>query len=140
MKLTTCISAGVFIFMSAWVMKTKEANIQSGSLYNTKWALKRIHLQTGAEEVTGRAFIKFNDEMKSAGGNASCNTFGSNLNVTGNNLHLTSIFSTKMYCEGVQPTEDAFLKYLSQVTRYDIKGNLLSLYKDKELLLEFAEE
>ena len=140
MKLTTCISAGVFIFMSAWVMKTKEANIQSSSLYHTKWTLKRIHLNTGVEGVTGKAFIKFDEEKKSAGGNGSCNSFGSTLDVTGNNLHLTNIFSTKMYCEGVQLTEDAFLKYLGQVTRYDIKGKLLSLYKDKELLLEFAEE
>ena len=140
MKLTTCISAGVFIFLSAWVLKTKEANEQSGSLYDTKWSLKRIQSDNTTHDVTGKAFIKFNDEKNSAGGNGGCNTFGSTLTTSGNNLHLTNIFSTKMYCEGIQQTEDLFLKYLAQVTRYDIKGKTLSLYKDKELLLELAEE
>ncbi len=141
MKLTTCISAGAFIFISALFMKNKEANDQSGSLYNTKWTLKRIHSGTSVDDdITGKAFIKFNEEKNSAGGNGSCNSFGSTLVVSGNTIHLSNIFSTKMYCEGVQETENNFLKSLGEVNRYDIKGKMLSLYKDKELLLELTEE
>ena len=140
MKLTTCISAGVFIFLSAWVMKNKESNEQSGSLYQTKWTLKRIHSDSTYDEVTGKAFIHFDNEKKSAGGNGGCNSFGSTLSVTGNNLQISEIFSTKMYCEGIQPVEDTYLKYLGKSNRFDIKGKILSLYKDKLLLLEFSAE
>ncbi len=140
MKLTTYISAGVFIFLSAWVMKNKEANEQSGSLYQTKWTLKRIHSDSPNNELTGKAFIQFDSEKKSAGGNGGCNSFGSSLSVTGNNLQFSNIFSTKMYCEGIQPTEDIYLKYLGETNRFDIKGKILSLYRDKQLLLEFFAE
>ena len=49
-----------------------------------------------------------------------------------------NIFSTKMYCEQVQQIENKFLGSLEKVTRYEIKDKSLFLYKDKELLLEFA--
>lgn len=140
MKLSTYISAGVFIFLSAVVMKNKEANKQSQALYNTKWSLKKIHSDSTITDVDGKAFIKFNEEKKSAGGNGSCNSFGSSFSISGNTLTLLNIFSTKMYCEGVQQTEDTFFKRLAEVNRYDIKGKHLSLYRDNVLLLEFNGE
>jgi heat shock protein HslJ len=78
MKLITFISAGAFILFAAFVMKEKNFSQQT-SLYDTKWSLKKIHTDTGVEEVNTKAFIKFNQEKKSAGGNGSCNTFGSNI-------------------------------------------------------------
>lgn len=136
MKLNTFISAGAFIFFSAFIMN-KEACKQLSSLYDTKWELKKIHFAHGVESVTGNAFIKFNEEKKSAGGNGSCNSFGSSITVSGNTINFKDIFSTKMYCEGVQPTEDAFFKQLGKVNRFAVKKKTLNLYKDKELLLEF---
>ena len=50
------------------------------------------------------------------------------------------IFSTKMYCEGVQQREDAFFKQLGKVNRFVIKDKALLLYMDKEVLLEFEGE
>lgn len=140
MKLSTYISAGVFIFLSAVVMKNKEANKQTQALYNTKWSLKKIHSDSTITEVDGKAFIKFNEEKKSAGGNGSCNSFGSSFSISGNTLTILNLFSTKMYCEGVQQTEDTFFKRLAEVNRYDIKGKHLSLYRDNALLLEFTGE
>jgi heat shock protein HslJ len=90
------------------------------------------------EDVDIRAFIRFNKEKKSAGGNGGCNTFGSTLAVKGNTLNISQLFSTKMFCEGVQPVENAFFANLDMVNRFEIKGTTLFLYQDKELLLEFA--
>ena len=107
MKLITFISAGFFtIFLSC--AASKESATPSTPLYGTRWALKKIHTETGVEGVQTKAFIKFDQEKKSAGGNGSCNSFGSNAVVNNNNVSFTHIFSTKMYCEGVQKTEDAF--------------------------------
>ena len=139
MKLITLISAGAFILFSAFVMK-KENTSQTSSLYNTKWSLKKIHTETGTEEVLTKAFIKFNQEKKSAGGNGSCNTFGSTISVAGDKISITDIFSTQMYCEGVQPTEDAFFKQLGIVTRFEVKNKTLLLYRNQEVLLEFEGE
>lgn len=135
MKLVTFISAGAFIFFSAFIMKKK--NDVQQSLYNTKWSLKKIHSETGEEEVITKAFIKFNQAKNSAGGNGGCNSFGSTAVVSGSAISIKDIFSTKMYCEGVQSTEDAFFKQLSKVNRFEVKNKKLLLYSEKGLLLEF---
>jgi heat shock protein HslJ len=137
MKLITFISAGAFILSSAFIMKKE--NITT-SLYDTNWSLKKIHTETGAEEVNTKAFIKLNEEKKRAGGNGSCNTFGSSFSITNKVISFKNIFSTKMYCEGVQQIEDAFFKQLEKVNRFEIKNKTLTLYLDKEMLLEFEGE
>src|SRR5258705_8667777 len=98
MKLISFVSAGAFIFFSAFVMK-KENSVQLSSLYDTKWKLKKINIAGSAEAVTNKAFIKFNGEKKSAGGNGGCNSFGRSINVLGNTICFTNNFSIKMDCE-----------------------------------------
>lgn len=139
MKLLTFISTGAFILASAFVMK-KNDPVQPVALYDTKWSLKKIHTETGTEEVFTKAFIKFNQEKKSAGGNGSCNSFGSTALVDGSKMTISQIFSTKMYCEGVQKTEDHFFRLLAEVNRFEVTGKTLNLYKEKQLLLEFISE
>src|SRR5258705_9328301 len=139
MKLISFVSAGAFIFFSAFVMK-KENSVQLSSLYDTKWKLKKINIAGSAEAVTNKAFIKFNGEKKSAGGNGGCNAFGSSITVSGNTIGFTNIFSTKMYCEGIQQTEDSFFEQLSKANRFEVKDKKLLLYQRKELLLEFEGE
>lgn len=138
MKLLTFISTGAFILFTAFVMNEKQND--SPSLYNTKWLLKKIHTDTSTEDIFTNAFIKFNLQKKTAGGNGSCNTFGSNFINTDHQISITNIFSTKMYCEGVQQTEDSFFSQLKKVNRFEIKNKTLRLYFDEELLLEFEKE
>ena len=136
MKLGTFISAGAFILFSAFIMRKDDLR-QPTSLYDSKWSLKKIHHKDSIEEVFTKAFIKFNREKKSAGGNGSCNSFGSTTAIDGKMISFSSIFSTKMFCEGVQQTEDSFFKLLAKVNRFEIKDKTLMLYLDKELLLVF---
>ena len=139
MKLITFISAGAFIVLSAFVMK-KEKTTATASLYDTKWSLKKIHTDAGMEEVNTKAFIKLNAEKKSAGGNGGCNSYGSSFSIINNTISFKNIFSTKMYCEGVQQIEDAFFKQLEKANRFEVKEKELILYYDKEVLLEFVGE
>ena len=139
MKLITFISAGAFILFSAFLMR-KETAAQKTPLYNTKWSLKKIYAESNVEEVLTKAFIKFNAEKKSAGGNGGCNSFGSSFTINKNAISFKNIFSTKMYCEGVQQIEDAFFKQLEKANRFEVKEKELILYYDKEVLLEFVGE
>ena len=138
MKLIAFISAGTFILLSAFIMKKN--NTATQSLYDTKWLLKKIYTETGVEEVQTKAFIKFDAAKKSAGGNGSCNSFGSSFTISGNTISFNNIFSTKMYCEGVQQTEDAFFKLLDKVNRFEVRDKELILYRDKDVLLKFVSE
>lgn len=117
---------------------SEDTNMVQDSLYSGKWLLTRIHPDGKTIEVTGKkAFIRFNREEGSAGGNGSCNSFGSTLKVNGNTLSIREIFSTKMYCEGMQDIEDSFLSQLAKATRYEIRGETLLLFEKDKLLLEF---
>jgi len=142
MKLITFTVAGLFMVLSAFTIKNNHSRAtQTGSLYDTKWYLTKIHSPSGTEEVIGKtAFIKFNRSTKTGGGNGSCNSFGSTATVKNNGISIKDIFSTKMYCEGVQQTEDTFFKELGVVNRFEINGKTLLLYHDKTVLLEFGKE
>jgi len=131
----TCIA---IILLTASCTSAKETMEQPIPLYNTKWSLKKVYTDGKEETVNTRAFIRFDKEKGSAGGNGSCNSFGSSTTINGNNVSFKNTFSTKMYCEQVQQIENKFLGSLEKVTRYEIKDKSLFLYRDKELLLEFV--
>jgi heat shock protein HslJ len=42
-----------------------------------------------------------------------------------------------MYCDEVQSTENYFFTFLQKVNRYEVNGNSLLLFNDKNPLLEF---
>jgi heat shock protein HslJ len=135
MKLVTFMGTGLFMILSAFIMK-KDSH-QQPSLYETKWMLKKIYTTNQTEEVITKTFIKFNQQQQSAGGNGSCNTFGSSFTLSGDKISFKDIFSTKMYCDGVQQTEDKFFQQLNRVTGFKIKGKTLWLLRDNDVLLEF---
>ena len=137
MKQLYFICVTLIIFTSS-CKSPKEAMQSSTPLYNTKWSLKKIHDNGNEEIVNTKAFIRFDKEKGSAGGNGSCNSFGSSPTINGNEVSFKNVFSTKMYCEQVQQIENKFLGNLEKVIRYEIKDNSLLFYSDKDLLLEFA--
>ena len=132
-----CITLVIF---TSSCKSSKETIRSSTPLYNTKWSLKKIHDNGNEEIVNTKAFIRFDKEKGSAGGNGSCNSFGSSTTINANEVSFKNIFSTKMYCEAVQQIETSFFNRLENVNRFGIKDKLLSLYHDKELLLEFSAE
>lgn len=113
---------------------------QTTPLYNTRWSLKKIYSDGKEEAVNTKAFIRFDKEKGSTGGNGSCNSFGSTASVSGNEVSFKNIFSTKMYCEQVQQIENDYFGKLANVSRYEIKDKTLIFYHDKEKLLEFVAE
>jgi heat shock protein HslJ len=121
---------------------------ETNQLYGTKWYLRKINKIYGndlpafkTEEVKGKtAFINFNKEKQSAGGNGGCNSFGSNFSVKGHHISITEIISTQMYCESAQQIENDFFNALSKVNNFEIKGKKLLLYEDKTPLLELEKD
>ncbi len=139
MKLITVLSIGITALLFS-CSANKKMVTPAIPLYETKWSLQKIYTDAGTEEVKTKAFIKFDELKKSAGGNGSCNNFGSSTTINNNNVNFKNIFSTKMYCESVQKTENGFLSQLDKVTRYEIKGSTLLLYQGDKILLEFLSE
>jgi heat shock protein HslJ len=120
--------------------KSNSQNEAAVSLYETKWLLKKISKAGNLQDVNTSAFIRFDKEKNSAGGNGSCNSFGSTTKIEGQSVNFSNIFSTKMFCQDVQSIEDAFFGLLGKSTRYEISGKNLKLYQDKTVILEFVSE
>lgn len=127
--------------ISAASSREEKATQQPALLDGHKWLLTKLHKDRIVMGVVNKkAFIRFDRAKGSAGGNGSCNSFGSTLSVQGSTISITQIFSTKMYCEGVQDIENSFLDLLGKVNRYEIQAETLLLYRDKEVLVELAKE
>lgn len=106
-----------------------------------KWYLKKIYRDDSFTQVlTKKAFISFKPGNGSAGGNGSCNAFGTTVTIAGNNIGFKNIVSTKMYCDEVQSIENDFFQSLQRATRYETEGKKMFLFEKDELLLEFEKE
>ena len=128
------------VIITASCKTSKETMKAATSLYNTKWSLKKIYDNGKEEAVNTKAFLRFDKEKGSAGGNGSCNSFGSTASINEDEVRFKNIFSTKMYCAQVQQIENKYFNQLGNANKYEIKDRLLILYKDKEKLLEFEAE
>lgn len=111
---------------------------QEITLDSNKWRLTKIYTTDSVMLVPGtKAFFHFNIAGGKINGNGGCNSFGGKVTVDGNNLKLGNIFSTKMYCNEIQPVENEFFSQLQKVTRYEIKGKKLILFNADDAVLEF---
>ena len=136
-QIVTCIA---IVLIATSCKTSKEAIKQTTPLFDTKWSLTRIYDNNKEQTVNTKAFIRFDKEKSSAGGNGSCNSFGSSARVNGSEVSFKNIFSTKMYCEQVQQIENKYFCKLEKANRFEIKAKELVLYHDREKLLEFTAE
>ncbi len=108
-------------------------------LFGTKWILQSVH--DGQHDFTpagSSAFIRLDAVKNSAGGKGGCNSFGSTVKVEGDKISFSELFSTKMFCEGIQQIEDAYFNALSKATRYHISGDKLVIFQDGQEVLVFV--
>jgi len=99
------------------------------------WKLIKVE---GAAVNSPKASIRFNTDKKTVGGNGGCNGFGGDFAKKGNEIKITQIISTKMFCDETSDVENKFLGNLERVTKYQISGGKLLLFAAGTIVLEFA--
>lgn len=72
--------------------------------------------------------LRLNSEDSQADGFAGCNGYGARYTLRGNSISFEAPISTKMFCEGVQEVENAFLGALPNVTSYSATDSTLTLH------------
>ena len=112
-----------------------------GRLQDRKWVL---------EQIKGRqtfvplpyAFVNFDAQKGSAGGNSGCNVFGGNYKASGSSITISNIISTMRACieDDKMAVERDMLDGLRVARRFDIRDGRLSLYRGNDLLLTFRGE
>lgn len=110
-------------------------------LEDKKWILEKIENKT-IGKLPETAFLVFNKEKQSAGGNTSCNVFGAEYEADGKTLKITQGIQTFRACieDERMNIEREFMNGLQKIDRYEIKGENLFLYEGKTLLLTFRAE
>lgn len=108
-------------------------------LDDKKWMLEAVK----GKSVSGRgAFVVFDKDKGSAGGNTGCNVFGGSYSTTGNKIAITDTISTMRACEedGRMSLEREFLDGMQKASRFEIRGNKLTLFQKDSILLTFVGE
>jgi heat shock protein HslJ len=108
------------------------------NLADRKWILQAI-AGTAIPKVEQEAFINFDAEKGTAGGDTSCNVFGGSYTVNANKISITDTISTMRACveDERMNIERGFLDALQDADRYEIRANKLFIYSRGKLLLTF---
>ncbi|MBC7900491.1 MAG: META domain-containing protein [Saprospiraceae bacterium] len=111
-------------------------NPEAEVLESKKWMLESIGNRKTFAAIKD-AFLVFDSQKASAGGNSGCNVFGGSYRSANKKLAITEIISTMRACEegGKMTVEREFLDGLRNTNRYDIKDSRLFLYRNQNLLL-----
>jgi heat shock protein HslJ len=96
------------------------------SLLDKKWVFQSIAGEAlKLPEGTEMPWLQLaGDQLQGFGG---CNQLMGGYKMEGTALNFSDVGSTKKYCEGIQPTENAITGLLRQVDGYKMEGGLLKL-------------
>lgn len=95
------------------------------------WTLTRLVVD-GDEKILSSAnpiTLSFQAQDQSLSGNSGCNAYGASYTLTGDQIHITGMRSTLVFCEdaGVMDLEAAYTQALQRVESLRIDGNTLTL-------------
>lgn len=107
-------------------------------LEDTTWKLTSM---TGipAQTIDGEAdyfTLRFNAADTTVSGRTNCNRFFGRYESDGRKLDFENLGMTRMACPDMQ-YEDAFVRMLDEVDRFEIRDRKLMLYDDSNLLATF---
>ena len=102
-----------------------------------KWILRSIEGKPVPPRIG--AFLNFDADKGSAGGNSGCNVFGGEYEALGASIKFTDIVSTMRACEADNrgTIERGFQGALHVGDRFRVDGNRLAIMKGAKVLLEF---
>ena len=129
LPLVAVIFLGVLAGCSIMNPKADLAN-----LGDSKWTLISIN-QTPVN--LNNAFVQFDEKESKISGVAACNRFNAGYEMIRNNIKFESIITTKMFCEELMDEENQIITNLQNVTRYEVKANMLYFYGHDHLLLTY---
>ena len=129
------------IFAAAALLVTMAAcgsAAQDKTLEGTTWKLAKMESipATAINQETDFFTLEFNAADTMVAGRTNCNRFFGRYELKGQKLEFENLGMTRMACPEMQ-YEDAFVKMLDEVDRYEIKGSELKFYDDKKVVAEF---
>ena len=127
-------AAALLLAMTACGGSQKEALPLEG----TTWKLAKMEaIPAKAVDAEADFFtLQFSAADTLVSGRTNCNRFFGKYELKGKELELKNLGMTRMACPDMQ-YEDAFVKMLDEVDRFEIKGAELTLFDDHKALAVF---
>lgn len=128
-------------FAAAVLLLTMAACTSTGQdkkLEGTTWKLSKMGtIPAAAIDKEADFFtLEFNAADTTIAGRTNCNRFFGRYALNGKKLEFKGLGMTRMACPDMQ-YEDAFVKMLDDVDRFEIEGAKLTFYDDDKTLAEF---
>ncbi len=101
------------------------------TLAGHSWTLTRLVVD-GDEKILSSASpitLNFQAQDQALSGSSGCNTYGASYTLTGNQIHITEMRSTLVFCEdaGVMDLEFAYTQALQRAESIRIDGDTLTM-------------
>lgn len=109
---------------------------QNLSLTDVEWKLTSLNGKDYAT-LSPPVTLTLSADNKVAGF-AGCNRYFGSYTFKDADLGFNGLGSTKMYCQEKMEVEDAFLKAMGEVNRFELTADKLMLQKDESVLMEFS--
>ena len=128
-------TVGVALIVAVIVLIAQPAGSHAATtpatLTGHTWTLTRLVVD-GDDKILSSAnpiTLTFKEQDHSLSGSSGCNAYGASYTLTGNQIHITDMRSTLVFCEdaGVMELEFAYIQALQHVESVRIDGNILTL-------------
>ena len=117
---------------SKQVMKS-ENQTKGGLPLSSQWVIEFFN-KPERELTSKNCHITIDEKEGRFTGHDGCNAIGGNFKTDGESITFSAIYGTKMACENMEQG-NVFMKNLSEINRYEIKGGELFLYKNNVLVM-----
>jgi heat shock protein HslJ len=130
LQLTAILILGIFSGCSIVNQASDHVN-----LGDSEWKL--VSIEQTPTNLGENAIIKFNEKESKVSGIAACNSFGANYEMIRQAIKFESLITTKKFCEEKMDEENQIITNLQNVTRYEVKSNILYFYSQDKLMLTY---
>ena len=127
-------TVAVALVVAVIVLATQPAGSHAATpapLTGHTWTLTRLVID-GDDKILSSAnpiTLSFHAQEHALSGNSGCNAYGASYSLTGNQIHITDLRSTLVFCDdaGMMDLEFAYTEALQRVETYRVEGDTLTL-------------
>lgn len=114
----------------------------SNQLTGSNWLLESYGNPDNLNGVLAGTIVSLNfeNDARTAGGSAGCNTYGGKFDANGGSIHFSELFHTEMYCidpPGVMQQESDYIDLLFKAQTFDLQSELLVIHCQGGQVLRF---
>lgn len=131
---THWIVAGTVMLAMFPLACSQNGNLPTGELVETAWTLVEVDGAAVDTDTTNRTPTLTLDADGRASGNAGCNQFGGEYELTGSSLRFGALAMTRMACPGRMEIETAYAAALDATREWRVRGDMLELLADDRVL------